>query len=73
MDVDFSEVEDEEGELSGEDKRDCCKEARRDDSAAWSLESSAATRCWMCRSRVLARVEFVCLVRRVRKVFNFGE
>ena len=59
---DFEEVEDE--EVSGEERRDCWREARRDDSAAWSLESSAATRCWMCRSRVLARVEFVCMVRR---------
>jgi hypothetical protein len=56
---DFKEDELEDEEISGEERRSFCNSARRRDSAAWILESSAATRCWMCRSRVLARVEFV--------------
>jgi hypothetical protein len=55
---DIEEEVDEEGEEEEERISDFRAESFSD-SAACSFESSAATRCAMCRSRVLARVEFV--------------
>lgn len=54
LDLDGEKVE------RGEERISDFREESFSDSAACSFESSAATRCWMWRSRVLARVEFVC-------------
>lgn len=56
--------EEEEEESLEEEDEDCCSirfraSASRLSSWLRSLASSSDTRCWMCRSRVLARVELV--------------